>query len=89
MRGVRGAATQYDIQKAFSRYGQPPPLQDIVATLNSLIGRGLLEPMGTNSYRFRLELFRLWIQHHRDPEALLRKGLWRFSRPLLGKLLPV
>jgi TolB protein len=86
MRGVRGAATQYDLQKAFSRDDQSPPLADIVITLNNLAQRGLLERMGTNSYRFRLELFRLWVQHHHRPQDLLRKKLWRFRRSLLGGL---
>jgi hypothetical protein len=86
LRGLRGVATQYDIQTALTRNGQPPPLKDIVATLNNLAQRGLLERMGTNSYRFRLELFRLWVQHHHRLQELLRKRVWRFDRSFLGGL---
>ena len=79
--GHGGIATKYDIQKACSRYGYSPPLRDIAATLDGLVERDLLEGMGANSYRFRLELFRLWVHHHHSPKDIFRRGLWRFQQP--------
>ncbi len=83
LKGHGGVATQYDIQKTCARYGQYPPLKEIVTTLDGLAQRRLLEKMGANSYRFRLELFRLWIDHHHSPEDLFRRGSWRFGRSFL------
>jgi TolB protein len=84
LRGLGGVATQYDIQKAFARYGPTPPLREIVDTLNGLVARSTLERMGTNTYRFRLELYRLWIDRLYPPGELVRKQGWQFSKPLLG-----
>jgi TolB protein len=84
LRGHGGIATQYDIQQSCARYGPPPSLKDIVVTLESLVQRGLLEKLGASSYRFELELFRIWIRHHYPPGPLLRRELWRFGRPVIA-----
>jgi TolB protein len=86
LRGHGGIATQYDLQKSCARYGSSPPLRDIVLTLENLVQRGILEKLGANSYRFTLELFRLWVQHHYTPGALLQRGLWRFRQPGIAGL---
>jgi len=74
--GIGGIATQYDIQKSCSRHGRYIPLPDVVATLERLAQRGILERLGTNSYRFTLELFRLWLSHHHQPTQVLRQRFW-------------
>jgi TolB protein len=84
LRGLGGVATQYDLQKAFTRHGPAPPLREILDTLDGLVARGALERMGTNTYRFRLELYRLWIDHLYPPDDVVRKQGWQFSRPFLG-----
>ncbi|MBN1582880.1 MAG: PD40 domain-containing protein, partial [Anaerolineae bacterium] len=76
LRGQGGIATQYDLQKFCERHGRPMPLQDIVSTLDNLVQRGILERLGTDSHRFRLELFRLWIQQNYPPEQILKRRLW-------------
>jgi len=78
LRGRGGIATEYDIQKACSRYGLS--VHNVAITLNSLHQRGLLEKLGASSYRFALELFRLWVHHRHPPHEVFRQGLWRFSR---------
>jgi Tol biopolymer transport system component len=83
VRGLGGIATQYDIRMSCLRYGQAPPLKDIATTLEGLVQRGLLEKLGANSYRFTLELFRLWVRHHYPPGLTLRRGFWRFRQPAL------
>jgi TolB protein len=84
LRGHGGVATQYDIQKSCARYGLYPPLKTIVATIDNLVQRNILEKLGSNSYRFRLELFRLWIDHHYSPEELCRKQAWQFRQSMLA-----
>jgi Tol biopolymer transport system component len=83
LRGHGGIATQYDLQKAFARYGQYPPLKDIVFALDSLVQRDVLEKMGTNTYRFQLELLRRWIGHRYMPEKLFRMRQWQSQRSFL------
>ena len=74
LRGTRGAVTQYDIQAFCEQHEFLLSLAEIVAALDRAVERGVLEKLGTNSYRFALELFRLWIQRHRTPEYTLRHG---------------
>jgi TolB protein len=74
LRGMRGAATQYDIQTFCAHRGYSLSSSKIVATLNSLAEQGILEKLGANSYRFTLELYRLWVNHRRPPEYVLGKG---------------
>ncbi|MBL7202536.1 MAG: PD40 domain-containing protein [Anaerolineae bacterium] len=86
-RGLAGIATQYDVQKLCSRHGRAFPLRDIVATLERLVGRGILERLGANSYRFTLELFRLWVGRRYPPDLVLRGGFRRFTWPEAGAFL--
>ncbi len=83
--GVGGIATQYDIQKACSRYGQFFSLPHIVGALGGLVQRGILEKLGANNYRFTLELFRLWIARHHPPDQVLRRGWFDWGSPGVWK----
>ena len=86
MRGQGGIATQYELHKFFERHGRSMLLDDIVSTLDHLVQRGVLERLGTNSYRFRLELFRLWIQENHSPEQILNRRSWSAEpRPIKEK----
>ncbi|MBN1642742.1 MAG: PD40 domain-containing protein [Anaerolineae bacterium] len=87
LRGHGGVATQYDIQKRFVRHGLAPSLKEIVDTLDALVARNMLERMGTNTYRFRLELYRLWVDRLHPPGDLVRKHGWRFGRSFLASAL--
>lgn len=82
--GHGGILTQYDVQKALDRCDLAPPLGDIVATLEGLVERHVLEKLGANSYRFRLELFRLWVARQGSLQELVRRNPWQFRGPLLG-----
>jgi len=77
LRGMRGAATQYDIQTFCAHRGYSLSLSEIVAALDSLAEREVLEKLGANSYRFTLELYRLWVNYRRSPEYVLGKGRGR------------
>ncbi|MBN1936988.1 MAG: PD40 domain-containing protein [Anaerolineae bacterium] len=76
LRGQGGISTQYDLEKACARWGKTIPLDQVVDTLEALAQQQSLEKLGTNSYRFQLELFRLWLRAHYPPEDLLRRRFW-------------
>ena len=83
MHGTRGAVTQYDIQTFCDRHEFSLSLAEIIDALDHAVERGVLEKLGANSYRFALELFRLWIHRHRTPEYALRHSLRRSTRGAL------
>lgn len=86
LRGQGGITTQYELQKFYERHSRSIPLHNLVSTLSGLVQRGVLEQLGTNSYRFRLELFRLWIQQNYPPEQILKRRLWSTEpRPIREK----
>ncbi len=78
--GHGGIATPYDIQKVYERNGLYASAGEIYAAMESLAERGVLEKMGTNSYRFTVELFRLWIHRHHPPDKVLGNATWSLSR---------
>jgi len=87
LKGHGGIATSYDVQKSCTRHGTLLALSEVNATLDRLIQRRLLERLGANSYRFTLELFRLWVARHRPPEQVFRRRPWRLCwQGMLGNL---
>ncbi len=87
LRGLGGVATQYDVQKACIRHEQALSLHEIVGTLERLVDRGILEKIGTNTYRFRVELYRLWLDHRYRPEEVFRARRWQMRDAFLNGLL--
>ena len=79
LRGLGGVATPYDLQKAFSRHEHALSVGEIVRTLERLVDRGILERMGTNTFRFRVELCRLWLDHRYRPQEVFRARRWQIS----------
>jgi hypothetical protein len=87
LKGHGGIATFYEVHKSCTRHGIPLALPEVIATLDRLIQRRLLERLGANSYRFALELFRLWVAGYRPPEQILRNRPWRLRwQSVLGRL---
>jgi Tol biopolymer transport system component len=87
LKGHGGIATSYEVHKSCTRNGILLALPEVTATLDRLIQRRLLERLGANSYRFALELFRLWVAGHRPPDQVLRDRPWRLRwQSLLGHL---
>jgi Tol biopolymer transport system component len=87
LRGQGGVATPYDVQKTCARYDRILSLREILQTLDRLVHRGILEKMGTNTYRFRLELYRLWLDHRYRPEEVFRARRWQLRDAFLNGLL--
>jgi Tol biopolymer transport system component len=82
LRGTRGAATQYDVRSVCDQYGYELSWGEILAALDRLAGREILEKLGSNNYRFSLELLRLWVRRHRPPEHVLQDGGRSAGRPM-------
>ncbi|MCR4406022.1 MAG: DPP IV N-terminal domain-containing protein [Anaerolineae bacterium] len=80
LRGQHGIATQYDIHQLLSSQGTRLRLPEIEDELSNLEHRGLLVRMGANSFRFAVELFRLWVARQHPVETVLREGPWRVRR---------
>jgi len=76
LRGHGGIATQYDLEKASTRYGRAIASYEIIEQLQRLVERGILERLGTNSYRFVVELYRLWVRENHPPGQVVRRGGW-------------
>ncbi len=89
LRGQGGISTHYDLERACTRWGKTIPPDQIVETLEPLVQRQILEKLGTNSYRFELELFRLWVRTRFSPEELLNQRFRVIERrePLRLRLL--
>jgi len=82
LRGTRGAATQYDVRSVSDQYGGELSWDEILKALDRVADRQILEKLGSNNYRFSLELFRLWVRRHRPPEYVLKDGVRRSGRPM-------
>ena len=80
LRGQYGVATQYDVHQFLSNQGIRVELLEVEDALASLERRGLLVRMGANSFRFAVELFRLWVAHQHPAETVLRAVPWRVQR---------
>jgi hypothetical protein len=80
LRGQHGVATQYDIHQFLGNLGTRVELSEVEDELTNLEYRGLLVRMGANSFRFAVELFRLWVAHQHPAETVLREGPWRVRR---------
>jgi hypothetical protein len=82
LRGQQGVATQYDVHQFLSKQGVRVELSEVEDELSGLERRGVLVRMGANTYRFAVELFRLWVGHQHPVETVLREGPWRVRRHL-------
>ncbi|HIP97405.1 MAG TPA: hypothetical protein EYH32_09360 [Anaerolineae bacterium] len=88
LRGKQGVATQYDVHQFLDRQGTRVKLSEVEDVLASLEQRGVLVRMGANSYRFAVELCRLWVAHHHPVDAVLRESPWRARRRVVRLPVP-
>ena len=98
LRGVRGIFLEQDLAYALRRRGTALSPTEIRKACDELVQTDVLEPLGAMSYRFRVELVKMWLVARREVESLLeisgtRKvassaGDWigRFLWPLIGLL---
>jgi len=98
LRGVRGIFLEQDLAYALRRRGTLLSPTEIRQACEELVEKDVLEALGAMSYRFRVELVRMWLVARREAESLLEisgtrsvaasAGDWigRFLWPLIGLL---
>jgi hypothetical protein len=98
LRGVRGIFLEQDLAYALRRRGTVRSSMEIRRACEELVEKDVLEALGAMSYRFRVELVRMWLVARREVESLLETsgtrrvassaGDWigRFLWPLIGLL---
>jgi hypothetical protein len=98
LRGVRGILLEQDLTYALRRRGAGLSVTEIRQGCMELVEQDVLEELGAMSYRFKVELVRMWLGARHGLDSLLGMGrttkaaatagdwLGRFLRPLIGLL---
>jgi TolB protein len=76
LRGGHGIATRQDASTALSRRGIRADQNEVAEALDSLAARDILERMGALSYRFNVDLLRIWLGRNKRPEEVYREIRW-------------
>ncbi|MEW5957622.1 MAG: hypothetical protein AB1801_07860 [Chloroflexota bacterium] len=76
IQGTHGPLTQQEVTRFLQRQDQRATANVVVAALKGLAERGVLVPMGAISYRFHVELLRLWLREHTHLAEILREVDW-------------
>ncbi len=79
VRGTHGIFTQQEIVALLGRRDKKANEKTIVTALEALDYRGVLVKMGALSYKFQVDLLRLWIQRHYELDTVLSQVIW--SKP--------
>jgi hypothetical protein len=66
LRGTGGIVTRQDVLAFLVKEVGRIPQEPVFATLERLADRGILARMGALSYRFHVDLFRLWLNRHSE-----------------------
>ncbi len=98
LRGAHGILLEQDLHYLLARRGAQLSLSEINQGCKELVGRDVLERLGAMSYRFRVELVRVWLRGRRKLESVLGIGrtkqvataagdwMGKFLWPLIGLL---
>lgn len=76
LRGGHGIATRQDVSSALSRRGIRADQKEIAEALDSLAARDILERLGAFSYRFNVDLLRIWLGRSKRPDEVYREIRW-------------
>ncbi len=76
IQGAHGPITSQEILRFLQRQSQTINPDVVMDALDTLVGRGVLIPMGAVSYRFHVELFRFWLREHTEPTEILAEVNW-------------
>lgn len=76
LRGGHGIATQQDVNSAMFRRGIRADQNEVAEALDSLTTRDVLERLGALSYRFNVDLFRIWLGRSKRPDEIYREIRW-------------
>jgi hypothetical protein len=99
LRGARGIPLEQDLRYLLGRSGAGLSSSEIGQACQELVEKDVLEGLGATSYRFRVELVRMWLAARRKLDSVLAIGrtkqvaatagdwMGRFLWPLIGLLL--
>ena len=76
MQGKHGPVMQQEVIRFLQGIDNNVVPEVVINALNTLASRGVLVPMGAISYRFYVELLRLWLREHTDLAEILREVDW-------------
>ena len=76
LRGRHGIATRQDVSSALSRRGIRADQNEVAEALDSLAARDILERLGALSYRFNVDLLRIWLGRSKRPDQVYREIRW-------------
>ncbi|MDH4135145.1 MAG: DPP IV N-terminal domain-containing protein [Anaerolineae bacterium] len=76
LRGGHGIATRQDASSALSRRGIRADQNEVAEALDSLVARDILERLGALSYRFNVDLLRIWLGRSKRPDEVYREIRW-------------
>ncbi len=76
IQGTHGPLTHQEITRFLQRQHNAVTSPVVVDSLETLAGRGVLVPMGAISYRFHVELLRLWLREHTTVPEIIQEVNW-------------
>jgi hypothetical protein len=76
LRGGHGIATRQDVSSALSKWGIRADQNEVAEALDSLATRDILERLGALSYRFNVDLLRIWLRRNKRPDEVYREIRW-------------
>ncbi|MGD8398795.1 MAG: hypothetical protein PVG11_08050, partial [Anaerolineae bacterium] len=76
LRGARGIATVQEVRTVLNKAGARVEREHVTQALEGLARRGVLEPLGALSYRFRVALLREWLALRLDLDDVVRHTRW-------------
>ena len=76
LRGGYGIATRQDVRSALARQGIRADENKVAEALDSLAARDILERLGALSYRFNVDLLRIWLGRSKRPDKVYREIRW-------------
>jgi TolB protein len=76
IQGAHGPITYQEITRYLHRQNSAVTAEVVAHSLESLVERGVLAPMGAISYRFHVELLRFWLREHTQPTEIVKDVDW-------------
>jgi len=76
IQGTHGPLTHQEITRFLQRQHSGVTSPVVENSLETLAKRGVLVPMGAISYRFHVELLRLWLREHTTVPEIVREVNW-------------
>ncbi len=73
LRGGHGIATQQEVGNALRAQGTRISQTGVSTALESLARGGVLERLGALSYRFSVDMFRVWLGRHKEVEKVIEE----------------